>query len=408
MNEKLQSILEAEQLSVLLGKFSEQGVTDSILGDLTDSDLKELGIDKLGERKRLLAAFGTSVGGSTAEFSVVEEQTVSTGARSRSAATPAEATKESPWVNTLGMPFVPIPRFETRFCIWPVRVQDYEVYCRSTGAKFPDIPFSQGADHPIVGVTWQEAIEFCVWLTVEEHKNRRIQENVVYRLPTDLEWSAAVGLPHEPEPTPMERHLKAQGYPWGLRWPPPRDVGNYEHDRIDQLRMKSSYEAMRSDANSPMPDGFPFANYYDPDRLRRDAYRLEAEHRAWLRDWSPIDGHEFTSPVESFHSNENGIYDLGGNVWEWCMDAGPDLLHAVLRGGSYSIYPDEGEAGTSGDGWGWEKHVNKTNYKSSFRLFWQRGSAVQSKVLRYPSEERDEVHPASGFRIVIETSSPNR
>ena len=51
MTEKLQSILEAERLSSLLDKFNEQGVTDSILGDLTDSDLKELGVDKLGERK---------------------------------------------------------------------------------------------------------------------------------------------------------------------------------------------------------------------------------------------------------------------------------------------------------------------------------------------------------------------
>jgi hypothetical protein len=39
MTEKLQSILEAEGLSALLEKFNEQGVTDSILGDLTDSVL---------------------------------------------------------------------------------------------------------------------------------------------------------------------------------------------------------------------------------------------------------------------------------------------------------------------------------------------------------------------------------
>jgi BspA type Leucine rich repeat region (6 copies)/SAM domain (Sterile alpha motif) len=60
MTDKIQSILEAEGLSALLGKFNEQGVTDSILSDLTDSDLKELGVEKLGERKRLLAAFGKS------------------------------------------------------------------------------------------------------------------------------------------------------------------------------------------------------------------------------------------------------------------------------------------------------------------------------------------------------------
>ena len=62
MTEKLQAVLEAEGLSSLLGKFNEHGVTDSILGDLSDSDLKELGIDKLGERKRLIASFKESRG----------------------------------------------------------------------------------------------------------------------------------------------------------------------------------------------------------------------------------------------------------------------------------------------------------------------------------------------------------
>lgn len=60
MTKKLQAILQAEGLSPLLDKFNGQGVTDSVLSGLTDSDLKELGVEKLGERKRLLAAFGKS------------------------------------------------------------------------------------------------------------------------------------------------------------------------------------------------------------------------------------------------------------------------------------------------------------------------------------------------------------
>ena len=80
MTEKLQSILEAEGLASLLDKFNEQGVTDSILGDLTDSDLKELGVDKLGERKRLLAQFGKSGGGAVAA-SVAGESRGSLGRR---------------------------------------------------------------------------------------------------------------------------------------------------------------------------------------------------------------------------------------------------------------------------------------------------------------------------------------
>lgn len=56
MTDKLQSILQTEGLEHLLPTLADQGVVDSMLPDLSESDLKSLGIDKLGERKRLLAA----------------------------------------------------------------------------------------------------------------------------------------------------------------------------------------------------------------------------------------------------------------------------------------------------------------------------------------------------------------
>jgi hypothetical protein len=59
MDAKLKSILKKEQLEHLLPIFVDQGVTDSILGELSDDDLRELGIDKFGERKRLLTAFAS-------------------------------------------------------------------------------------------------------------------------------------------------------------------------------------------------------------------------------------------------------------------------------------------------------------------------------------------------------------
>lgn len=422
MTEKLQAILEAEGLSPLLDKFNEQGVTDSILGDLTDADLKELGVDKLGERKRLLAAFGKSGGG--VAVSVVEESSSQTAgsAPSKTAATPGEATKDSPWVNTLGMPFVPIPRFDTRFCIWPVRVQDYEAYCMASGAKFPEIPFPQESDHPIVGVSWDDAIEFCVWLTGKERSEGKIDDKTVYRLPTDLEWSAAVGLPHEPEATPAERHLKAPGYPWGLRWPPPQDAGNYEHHRKDQAcigQTAQSWENARRREESN-----EYATWRKQEQCKQIARIFAELFNQWSADWVPVDEYEFTCPVGSFSANRLGICDLGGNVWEWCMDTWSDADRQMMisRGGSYSLGFNETKCfqvrslDEQTDYEPFRINVPQDNrdlYRSSYRDRTEsHGSAnvsIHSGVPLIDGEQIDKSgwkkYPNSGFRVVVASCS---
>jgi hypothetical protein len=290
MNTTLTEILENEKLEHLLPLFVEQGVDESILSALTDSDLRELGIQKLGERKRLLSIFSGTGTGTVPQATTVEEMVapganlpaeVRQPANNSPSGSSEDATSEYPHVNSLGMPFVRIPRFDTLFCIWPVRVQDYETYCMATGANFPPCGFPQELDHPMVNVTWDDAIEFCAWLTGKERGEGKIDAHTVYRLPTDMEWSAAVGLPHEPEATPAKRSGKIPSYPWGLRWPPPKGAGNFH-----------------SDLN--------------------------------------VDSFEQTSPVGSFPANACGLYDMVGNVCEWCMDwYDSDKNGRVLRGASW-------------------------------------------------------------------------
>jgi sulfatase modifying factor 1 len=82
---------------------------------------------------------------------------------------------------------------------------------------------------------------------------------------------------------------------------------------------------------------------------------LKSEKPLW-RIWkSYYDGFPYTSPVGSFYSSEYGLYDMTGNVWEWCSDwydanyyksspgsnpRGPDKgNHKVLRGGSWNFSP---------------------------------------------------------------------
>ncbi len=372
MTSRLQSILEAEELADFLPLFTDQEITDAILADLSDSDLKEIGIDKMGVRKRLLAAFNQAPSSGSSEGAAPAQT---------SASSPSEATKQRPFINSLGMPFVPIPRFETRFCIWPVRVEDYELYCAATGAAYPHCPFPQDSDHPIVGVSWDDSMAFCEWLTEKEREEGHIDENTEYRLPTDLEWSAAVGLPHEPEPTPEGRHLKAPGYPWGLRWPPPENVGNYEHYRIEDHR---GYQAQAVDMQREIQvDG-----YYDIVTAQEECDLFNRSYKKWISSWNPVDSFKYTSPVGSFQSNANGIFDLGGNVWEWCMEA-------VLRGSSFAHHDFEIFTKLNVP----ESLDNSVVYRSSYR---HKGHQSYAQRTYHGRTGNGYYTPDGGFRIIIE------
>ena len=61
------------------------------------------------------------------------------------------------------------------------------------GHHWRDPGFTQGEDHPVVGVNRADAAAFCAWLTRRERAAGQIDTGSCYRLPTDFEWSVAVG-----------------------------------------------------------------------------------------------------------------------------------------------------------------------------------------------------------------------
>ena len=43
------------------------------------------------------------------------------------------------------------------------------------------------------------------------------------------------------------------------------------------------------------------------------------------------DGYYSTAPVKSFPSNGYGLYDISGNVWEWCSDWYNENYYSILK-----------------------------------------------------------------------------
>jgi len=133
-------------------------------------------------------------------------------------------------------------------------------------------------DHPVVHVSWNDAMTFCVWTG--------------RRLTTEAEWEYAA-----------RGGLEQRRYAWG-----------------DEL---TPYGEWRCNI---WQGTFPSRNTLE-------------------------DGYHGTAPIDEFEPNGYGLYNVSGNVWEWCSDWFHPRFHAggplhnptgppygqakVIRGGSY-------------------------------------------------------------------------
>lgn len=139
-------------------------------------------------------------------------------------------------------------------------------------------PSLAGDSNPVANVSWEDAVEYCNWLSEQEGLplayERRFQKWEPirpspggYRLPTEAEWALAIR---------YQGRSEATVFPWGNSMPPRRDSGNYADQSADGI----------------VPSVLPGYN----------------------------DGFATTAPVGSFQPNALGIYDGGGNVAEWVQD----------------------------------------------------------------------------------------
>ena len=129
-------------------------------------------------------------------------------------------------------------------------------------------------NYPVVGVSWRQAKAFCVW---RSNMLNNYLESINYstlndfRLPTESEWEFAA-----------RGGIASQSYPWG---------GPYVRN----------------------PNGCFLANY-EP-----------------LRGAYDDDGGVKTLMVGHYAPNDYGLYDMAGNVSEWCLDAYNESTYIVAN-----------------------------------------------------------------------------
>ncbi|MDP8245296.1 MAG: SUMF1/EgtB/PvdO family nonheme iron enzyme [Candidatus Hinthialibacter antarcticus] len=174
-------------------------------------------------------------------------------------------------------------------------------------------------DMPAANVTWERAQEFCDWLT----------DNTEYTfsLPTEAEWEY------------VARAGTVTRRPWG------DDFTNTEtcsRANVADIQSTTFFPAFSS--TFPCDDGFAAV-----------------------------------APVGSFEANDFGVYDMLGNVWEWCDDW-------------FAFYSSEAQVDPAGPERGRSKIIRGGS--------WQDGPQFVRSAVR-STFQPDDVYVALGFRVVI-------
>ena len=152
---------------------------------------------------------------------------------------------------------------------YEVTVGQYNQFVRATNyAPLPDwvYQYSRTDAHPVIGVSWHDARAYAKWAGK--------------RLPTEAEWEKAA-----------RGGLVQKNHPWG-------------DTAIDGTQCNFADKNLRI--------------IWDREREPEDNWA----------DENLDDGYAYTAPIGSYPPNGYRLYDMVGNVWEWCFDAYDENFYA--------------------------------------------------------------------------------